>query len=111
MKLIRHVIEMLGYHYESIYHPERDKDSNRIDTDQAPVQQSNELSSTSTKMVKASFMTEVCTELAIVKNLATTNTFLCHDERDVILSAFGFYAPSETKNASGMSTLCSALDA
>jgi hypothetical protein len=37
-------------------------------------------------MLKASFMTEVCTELAITKNLATTDTFLCHDEGDVILS-------------------------
>lgn len=61
-------------------------------------------------MLKASFMTEVCTELAITKNLATTDTFLCHDEGDVILTTFGFYSPSDSKHAAGVNLLCSALD-
>ena len=55
-------------------------------------------------------MTEVCTELAVTKNLATTDTFLCHDEGDIILSTFGFYSPSDLKHAGGINILCSALD-
>lgn len=55
-------------------------------------------------------MTEICTELAITKNLATTDTFICHDEGDVILSMFGFYAPADSKYAAGINLLCSALD-
>jgi hypothetical protein len=55
-------------------------------------------------------MTEVCTELAITKNLATTDTFLCHDEGDVILSTLGFYTPSDIKHAGGINLFCSGLD-
>ncbi|CAM4945108.1 unnamed protein product [Rotaria socialis] len=84
-------------------------DANKIDTDQISSRQTNELSSSS-KMVKVSFMAEVCTELAITKNLAITDTFLCHDEGDVILSTFGFYSPSDAKHAAGVNLLCSALD-
>ena len=69
-----------------------------------------ELSNTATKMIKASFMSEVCTELAITKNLATTDTFLYHDEDDVILSTFGFYSPSDLKQASGVNLICADLD-
>ncbi|CAM4980562.1 unnamed protein product, partial [Rotaria socialis] len=86
-----------------------DKHANKIDTDQISSRQTNELSSSS-KMVKVSFMAEVCTELAITKNLAITDTFLCHDEGDVILSTFGFYSPSDAKHAAGVNLLCSALD-
>ncbi|CAF1247808.1 unnamed protein product, partial [Didymodactylos carnosus] len=82
-------------------HPEIDKDANKIDVDQVPLQQANELSSTSSKMLKASFIAKVCTELAVTKNLATTDTFLCHDEGDVILSTLGFYSPSDSKHAAG----------
>lgn len=110
IKLIRHGINTLAHHYANIYHPEIDKGANRIDFDQGVVQSDHDSSSTSTKMVKASFMTEVCTELAITTNLATTDTFLCHDEGDVILSTLGFYFPSDVKNAGGINLLCSALD-
>ena len=110
IKVIRHAISTLAHHYEAIYRPEIDKNANKIDTDQGPPQQTNELSSTSTKMMKASFMTEVCTELAVTKNLATTDTFMCHDEGDIILSTFGFYSPSDSKHAGGVNLVCSALD-
>lgn len=110
IKLIRHGINTLAHHYGHIYHPEIDKNANRIDFDQGIVQTDPDSSSTSTKMMKASFMTEVCTELAITKNLATTDTFICHDEGDVVLSTLGFYSPSNAKNAGGINLLCSALD-
>jgi hypothetical protein len=110
VKLIRHSISTLAHHYESIYHPEIDRHANKIDVDQTVSQQAKELSSTSTKMMKASFMNEVSTELAVTKNLATTDTFLCHDEGDIILSTFGFYAPSDSKHAGVLNLLCSALD-
>ncbi|CAF1573008.1 unnamed protein product [Didymodactylos carnosus] len=110
IKLIRHAINTLGHHYQFIYHPEIYKDANKIDVDQVPLQQANELSSTSSKMLKASFMAEVCTELAITKNLATTDTFLCHEEGDVVLSTLGFYSPSDSMHAAGVNLLCSALD-
>lgn len=111
IKVIRHAINTLGHHYPSIYHPEINKDANSIDTDQISSRQTNELSSSSSsKMMKVSFMAEVCTELAITKNLATTDTFLCHDEGDVVLSTFGFYSPSDPKHAAGVNLMCSALD-
>jgi hypothetical protein len=109
IKLIRHAITTLGYHYEDIYHPQIKKSGNMIDSDQNP-SNSSEVSITATKMTKASFMTEVCTELAITKNLATTDTFMCHDEGDVILTTFGFYSPSDLKHAGGVNLICSGLD-
>ncbi len=110
IKLIRHGINTLEHHYKAFYHPDINKNANKIDIDQVPQRQDQELSSTSSKMLKASFMTEVCTELAVTKNLATTDTFLCHDEGDVILSTFGFYSPSDSKHAGGVNLFCSALD-
>jgi hypothetical protein len=107
--LIRHGIGTLTYHYENIYYPDINKYGNQIDSDQGPAQ-TTDLSNTSTKMTKASFMTEVCTELAITKNLATTDTFLCHDEGDVILTTFGFYSPTDSKHAGGVNLMCGGLD-
>lgn len=94
IKLIRHGVNTLEHHYQLAYRPSINKNAYQIDRDQnlaAPAQHS----STSTKMASVSFMTEVCNELAITKNLATTDTFLCHDGGDVILSTFGFYSPSD----------------
>ena len=110
IKLVRHAINTLGHHYDSTYHPDIDKDANRIDVDQVSARQDQELSSTSSKMLKASFMIEVCTELAVTKNLATTDTFLCHDEGDIMLATFGFYSPTDSKHAGGINLICSALD-
>lgn len=110
IKLIRHGINTLVHHFESTYYRDIDKDGNKIDHDQAGARQDKESSSTSSTMLKAPFMTEVCTELAITKNLATTDTFLCHDEGDIILSTFGFYSPSDAKHSAGVNLLCSALD-
>ena len=110
IKLIRHGINILTHHFESTYYPDIDKNANRIDHDQDNICQNQESSLTSSKMLKTSFMTEVCTELAITKNLATTDTFLCHDEGDIILSTFSFYSPSDLKHAGGVNLLCSALD-
>ncbi|CAF4745372.1 unnamed protein product [Rotaria sp. Silwood1] len=110
IKLIRHGLNSLGHHYEATYYRNIDKNTNKIDLDQITTRQGQESSSTSSKMLKVPFMTEVCTELGITKNLATTDTFLCHDEGDLILSTFGFYSPSDQKNAGGVNLLCSALD-
>ena len=112
VKLIRHSINTLTHHYESIYRPNINKNGNKIDSNQitTSTEQLSSIGATSTKMLTASFMTETSTELAITKNLATTDTFICHDEGDVILSMFGFYAPSDSKYAGGINILCSALD-
>ena len=110
VKLIRHGINTLTHHFESTYYPDINKDSNKIDHDQISGRPEQESSSTSSKMLKASFMIEMCTELAITKNLASTDTFLCHDEGDVILTTFGFYTPSDTKHSAGINLLCSGLD-
>ncbi|CAF4302584.1 unnamed protein product [Rotaria sp. Silwood2] len=61
-------------------------------------------------MAKASFMNEVYTELAITKNLATTDTSLCHDEEHVKLSTCGFYSPSDLKHADYVNLICAGLD-
>lgn len=114
VKLIRHSINTLIHHYESIYQPKINKNANKIDLNQNLVSTDERVptiaAGTSSKMVTASFMTEMCTELAITKNLATTDTFICHDEGDVVLSTFGFYAPTDSKYAAGINLLCSALD-
>jgi len=110
IKLVRHAIKSLKHHFESTYNPDIDKNANKIDHDQVNTRQDQESSSTSSKMLKASFMMEVCTELAVTKNLATTDTFLCHDEGDIVLSTFGFYSPSDVKNAGGVNLMCSGLD-
>lgn len=110
--MIRSSINTLNHHHESIYRPRINKDANKIDSDQMEksTEQYSSTGATSSRMLTASFMTETATELAVTKNLATTDTFICHDEGDVILSMFGFYAPSDAKYAAGVNLLCSALD-
>ena len=111
IKVIRHAMNTLAHHYESIYRPCINKDANQLDHDQNQKRTTSASASfTSTKMVNASFMTEVCTELAITKNLSTTDTFLCHDEGDLVLSTLGLYSPSDSKHAAGVNLLCAALD-
>lgn len=89
MKLIRYAINILAHHYELTYRPSINRNANEINRDQNPTAPPQN-SWTATKMTRVTFMTEVCTELAITKSFAMIDRFLCHDEGDVVLSTFGF---------------------